>query len=116
MLSSAILSEQSVHADVASVITGLYTEHNALLRQHIETTGISAPTVVGVDWRLDYAIRSKNSGRESAPVFYVCLKVKDRGLYRDIKMMASLEELQDMLSKLRDANKQVERVLNTAES
>ena len=98
------------------MIGTLYAEHGQMLRQHIESTGIVAPTIVGVDWRLDYAIRSKHSGRESAPIFYVCLKVKDRNLYRDINMMASLEELQDMLSKLRDANKQVERTLNMADS
>ena len=62
--------------------------------------GINAPAIIGVDWRLDYSIRSKNAGRENVPLFFVSLKVKDRGLIRDVNMIATLEELQDMLSKV----------------
>lgn len=64
-------------------------------------TGIAAPSIVGIDWRLDYSIRSKNAGRENTTMFYVALRVKDRGVIRDINMMATMEELQDLLSKVR---------------
>jgi len=63
--------------------------------------GIAAPTIIGVDWRLDYSIKSKNAGRENASMFFVSLKVKDRGVVREINMIASIEELQDLLSKVR---------------
>lgn len=63
-------------------------------------TGIASPAIVGVDWRLDYSIRSKYAGRENAPIFFVSLKVKDRGLLRYINMTASIQELQDLLSKV----------------
>ena len=53
-----------------------------------------------MDWRLDYSIKSKNAGRENASVFFVSLKVKDRGVVREINMIASIEELQDLLSKV----------------
>lgn len=68
-------------------------------------------------------------------MYFVVLKVKDRGLPREIQMMASSEDLQDMLAKVtvlnllawttggvfyelclhqvKDAVKQVERVMNT---
>jgi len=65
---------------------------------------------------LDYAIRSKRLGKDNAPLFFVALKVKDGSSMRDVVFLASLEEMQDLLSKVRDAVKQVERVLNVAES
>ena len=68
---------------------------------------------MGVNWRLDYAIRSKHGGRGNVPVFFLNLKLKDRGVIRDVEVVASQEELQDMLSKVRDAVKQTERILNT---
>jgi hypothetical protein len=34
-------------------------------------------------------------------MFYIALRVKDRGVIRDINMIASMEELQDLLSKVR---------------
>lgn len=64
------------------------------------STGIVLPTIVGIDWRLDYSIKSKNAGRENVTMFYVSLKVKDRGVLKDINMIATIEELQDLLSKV----------------
>ena len=63
-------------------------------------SAIAAPMIVGVDWRLDYSIKSKNAGRENTVMYYVSLKVMDRGVVRDINMIASIEELQDLLSKV----------------
>jgi COMM domain containing 3 len=60
--------------------------------------GISAPMIVDIDWRLDYSIRSKHGGRNNIPMYFVCLKVKDRGLMRNVEMIASLEEMQDLLA------------------
>ena len=50
---------------------------------------------------MDYSIKSKNAGRENASMFFVSLKVKDRGVVREINVIASIEELQDLLSKVR---------------
>ncbi len=63
-------------------------------------TGIAAPTIVGVDWRLDHSINSESTGRANVPMFYVALKVNDRGVFREINMIASLEQMQDLLSKV----------------
>ena len=54
--------------------------------------------IVDIDWRLDYSIRSKHGGRNNIPMYFITLKVKDRGLIRNIDMIASLEEIQDLLA------------------
>jgi hypothetical protein len=56
---------------------------------------------VDIDWRLDYSIRSKHGGRNNIPMYFVNLKVKERGLLRNIEMIASLEEMQDLLASVR---------------
>lgn len=76
--------------------------------------GITTPTIVGVDWRIDYAIRSNSIGRINAPMFFVSLKIHDRGLYRYITMTATNEELQDLLSKVKDAVKQADRGVSSS--
>jgi len=43
----------------------------------------------------------------------VNLLLKEKGIVRDVELIASQEELQDMLSKVRDAVKQTERILKT---
>ena len=74
--------------------------------------GISSPALVGMDWRLDYAVRSKTAGRSISPLFFVTLMVKDRGILRNIEMVATAEQMQDLLAKVRDAVKQTDRLLN----
>lgn len=56
--------------------------------------------IVDIDWRLDYHVRSKQGGRENKPMFFVSLKVKDRGIIKDVDMLASQEELQDLFNKV----------------
>jgi hypothetical protein len=63
--------------------------------------GISLPQLVGVEWRLDYAIRSKQLGKENVPMFFVTLKLKHTDSIRDVTFLATLEEMQDLLSKVR---------------
>jgi len=107
----SVLSECGVISSVSSVLIELYTQHFDTLVAHMEVTGIAAPTIVDIDWRLDYSIRSKHAGRECLPMFFLSLRVKDRGLLRDIEMIASQEDIQDMLAGVRDAVKQVDRVV-----
>ncbi len=95
----------------AYVLVDLYTQHQTTLISHMEATGIAAPSIVGIDWRLDYSVRSKHGGRENIPMFFVTLNVQDRGVIRDIDMIASQEEMKDMLSRVKEAVRSVGKVV-----
>lgn len=58
-------------------------------------------------------MHSKNIGKINSYMFLISLKIKDRNIIRYINMIANHEELQDMLSKVKDAIKQTDRVLNS---
>lgn len=100
-----ILTENNVDAQSAAYksIMELYEKYRVELVSHIQATGIAAPTIVDVAWRLDHSIRSKHGGRENMAIYFVTLQVNDRGIIRDIEIMANLEEMQDLTSKLKDA-------------
>ena len=99
-----------VGSTIAKSISELYHQHQNSIVEHLEKIGISHPTIVGMDWRLDYSVKSKHGGKVNSPNFLVCLRVKDGGLPRDIDWVATPEDMQDMLSKVKDAIKQVDRV------
>ena len=103
-----------MNEETMDMLRDLYESNKDTLVQHLERTGIGAPELIGVDWRLDYAIRSKHGGRGNLPMFFVNLKLKDRGLVRDIEMVCNQEELEDMLAKVKDAVKQTERILQAS--
>lgn len=111
---SSLLKEQLVDSNISTSIVEMYSTHFETLVKHMENTCISAPEIVGLEWRLDYSLTSKNGGRVNSPMYLVTLRVKERGLVREMDMIASREEVQDMLSKLKDAVKQVERLLNSS--
>mmetsp|Transcript_6839 Transcript_6839/g.23037 ORF Transcript_6839/g.23037 Transcript_6839/m.23037 type:complete len:202 (-) Transcript_6839:44-649(-) len=96
---------------VAEALAASYASHRAALTEHLLGTGPSFPSIVGLDWRLDHSVRSKRGGRDNAPLYFLSVKVKEAGVVRDVQMLASFEQVQDMLAKVRDAVKQVERVL-----
>ncbi len=67
-----------------------------------------------MSWRLDYQVRSGDGGREKNLIYYVSLKVAEgvggRNVERTIDFEASPEEMVDLLSKVKDAVKQVDRL------
>lgn len=109
-------------------ISSFYQKHRVVLIDYIEKSGSTVgvvPEIVDIDWRLDYALNSRNSSARTplppTPQFFVTLTVRDHrgadksgyGVLREIQMIANEEELQDMLAKVRDAVKQIDRILNT---
>jgi hypothetical protein len=114
LLYSEVLIEQGLSGDIANLIATLYDQNRDILIQRISDTVISFPALVNISWRLNYDVRSKHGGRENVPSFLVTLELKDRGFIRYVDMVMTSEQLQDMNIKMRDALKQVDRILNTA--
>lgn len=109
---TGILEEYGVLAPKINQVLGLFEQGRDQLRWTLRRTGIAKTTVVGCDWRLDYHVRSSATGMERAPVYFVALKTKkSNGELEDIKFTCSLEQMQDLLSVVRDATKQIERVM-----
>lgn len=113
---SSLLAEHAITGEGANLMIELYEQHRDNIISHLEATGvnfilhnsmtnwvnlvtgIAAPNIVDIDWRLDYSVRSKHGGRNNIPMYFLSLKVRDRGLLRNVDMIASLEELQDLLA------------------
>ena len=123
----------------AQSVAAVYASASGLLRsQTLSAVSDAFPRIVGVDWRLDYEIRSSVVERIDEPRFLVSLKTSRgvgsaevrfappcmglRGPVRpptlaivrqdsDVKFTCSVNEMTDLVTKLRDATKQVERIL-----
>jgi hypothetical protein len=108
---SSSLEEGRLSSGRAQYLAGKYDASRVALRAKLGGISVMFPRVVGVDWRLDYYIKSNAIEKVDVPVYFVCLKIKQPDdTLRDVPFSASLQELQDMLSKLQDAAKQVERI------
>lgn len=105
------MQEQGLQPQTVEILLAFYEQQLPTMTQHLAKIGIDFAQVVGIDWRLDHDIKSRSAGKDGVPVFYVTLQVIERGEQRPVHFTASLEELQDLLGKVRDAVKEVDRVL-----
>eukprot|EP01102_Stenamoeba_stenopodia_P004173 TRINITY_DN1437_c0_g1_i1.p1 TRINITY_DN1437_c0_g1~~TRINITY_DN1437_c0_g1_i1.p1 ORF type:complete len:224 (-),score=70.86 TRINITY_DN1437_c0_g1_i1:130-708(-) len=106
------LEENRVDKEQIAYFVKKYETHKKALRDLLSTTSFNYPHIVGVDWRLDYQIKSSRVERVDAATYFIKLKAKtNEGQNKDVEFNCSLEQLQDLVVKLKDASKQVDRIL-----
>ncbi|XP_038044419.1 COMM domain-containing protein 3-like [Patiria miniata] len=70
------------------------------------------PHIVDVDWRLDYYMKSNHKDKVNEATYLITLKTEEGGLNRktkDVQFCCSLEQLQDLVGKLKDATRSLEK-------
>lgn len=64
--------------------------------------------MVDISWRLDFFVKSDSLDAIRTPLYFITLKTQQPdGSLKDVKFTCNLQELQDLLFKLKDAEKQV---------
>jgi len=106
---SHILEECKFLPDRISQITTVYEKSKPLIRSMLSQIGTTPPHIVDVSWRLDYSMKSNVISRGSQPVYLINLKTQQADDSKDIQLSCSLDQLQDLVGKLRDACKSLER-------
>eukprot|EP01133_Synstelium_polycarpum_P010860 gene10860-12650_t len=80
------------------------------IRKTLSITNFHFPHVIDVNWRLDYFMKSNSMEKINTPVYLVNLTTeKEEGEKGHIEFACTLDQLQDLVFKLRDAQKQIER-------
>ncbi|XP_005098094.1 COMM domain-containing protein 3 [Aplysia californica] len=72
----------------------------------------SFPHIVDVDWRLDYYIKNNHLEKVNSAVYLISLKTEVPGSndIQEVQFSCSLEQLQDLVGKLKDATKCMEKL------
>ena len=84
-------------------------------RPHIQallsSTRTVFPHIVDVDWRLDYYVKNKYLDKVNNPTYLISLKTEEssKNGYSDVQFSCSMEQLQDLVGKLKDACKSLEK-------
>ena len=119
----SILQEYKISPERRSFFAKLYDVNYSELRGLLARTGFNFPHIVGVDWRMDYCIKSDTLAHIGKPVYFVSLQTEKNlklpevgdvdvveSTKEQVEFTCNLEELQDLVSKMKDAVKQMERV------
>lgn len=106
------LDEEGVPDLIQAYATGIYDKYRAKIRSNVlaGASSVRRPRVVDIDWRLDYYLKNNEVEGISIPVYFVRLHTRNNdGTPGKVEFTCSLEELQDLVAKLKDASKQTER-------
>lgn len=104
---TSFMEEAGVNADHIASLLKCYHHNLPAFREVLNRSGFSFPKVVDIQWRLDQHIRSSNVNQVRKPVYFVTLKTQQQdGSVADVNFTANLQELTDLVRKLKDALKQ----------
>lgn len=107
--------------DKLTLFGQLFTQSKPAVRRELgKTAGVALPRLVDLEWRLDYVVRSSDPDMPPVPVYFVKLHVaRPPKLDVDdvnvassytIDLSLSVEQMQDLLLTVRDANHQAARL------
>lgn len=109
---SAILEDCKFDPDRIEAFIKAFEVVKQELRAVLSNIGSQFPHIVDVDWRLDYYLKNNHLDKMNEPVYFITLKTEegDQQGTKNIQFSCSIEQLQDMVGKLKDATKSMERL------
>jgi hypothetical protein len=111
---SRLMDEYGLPEARMKLVSTLYNAQKLRVRDILGQTGVDLPNLVDADWRLGYEVHSSATGAMHTPKYNLRLKTKNSaGQLETIEFTCTRQQLKDMLLKVKDATKQVERVLDT---
>ena len=114
---SDALEEVGVAADRSSAIITVLNREQEAIRANLMSTTFSNPKILDVQWRVDHSVRTKYMDQMGKPTFLITIITSGNGDGKargETSFACSKEELQSLVSKLKDACTQVDRILGTS--
>jgi len=106
----AILEDIKMSSSKIETLSARYSEQKSSIRQMLSITSFHFPHIVDVSWRLDYLIKSNSVEKINTPLYRIALKTEEpEGKTKTVEFSCTMDQLQDLVSKLKDATKQIER-------
>ncbi|KAG8234145.1 hypothetical protein J437_LFUL014512 [Ladona fulva] len=110
---ASILEEKRFDPPRLDKVLKLYSVVKHKLQAQLSGIGSFPPHVVDATWKLDYVIKSDNLEYKSGPQYLVNLLTEvPGGGEKKIQFACTMEEMQDLVGKLREAAKLMEKVAN----
>ncbi|KAL4222375.1 COMM domain containing 3 [Mactra antiquata] len=109
---SSVLEECKYTNERIDVFNKVFTSKKPLMQILLSSVGTSPPHIVDVNWRLDYYIKNNHMERVNEAVYLIELKTEVPGTSetKDVQFSCTQEQLQDLVGKLKDACKCLEKI------
>ncbi|XP_029955932.1 COMM domain-containing protein 3 [Salarias fasciatus] len=106
---SSSLEELTFTADRIEIFYSAYQKHKKELEHILASIGRRPPQINDVTWRLEYHMKNGQLDKVNEPFYMLSLKTEKDGCPEDVDFTCTMEQLQDLVGKLKDAAKSVEK-------
>uniref|UniRef100_A0A3B3YBB2 COMM domain-containing protein 3 n=1 Tax=Poecilia mexicana TaxID=48701 RepID=A0A3B3YBB2_9TELE len=106
---SSCLEELTFSTDRIEIFFSTYQKHKKDIEHLLSSMGRRPPHINDVSWRLQYHMKNGQLDKINEPFYLISLNTENEGSSEDINFTCTTEQLQDLVSKLKDAAKSVEK-------
>ncbi|XP_072306772.1 COMM domain-containing protein 3 isoform X1 [Eucyclogobius newberryi] len=107
---SSCLEELSYSAEKIEIFHSEYEKHKTDIVKLLSCIGRRRPEINDVSWRLQYQIKSGQVDKVDEPFYLITLNTENEArTCEDVNFTCTVEQLQDLVGKLKDAAKSMER-------
>ncbi|XP_075907262.1 COMM domain-containing protein 3 [Nelusetta ayraudi] len=106
---SSCLEELSFAAERIEIFCSAHEKHKKELGHLLGSIGRGPPRINDVSWRLQYNTKKGHVDKVNEPFYAISLSTEKAGCSEDINFTCTVEQLQDLVGKLKDAAKSVEK-------
>ncbi|XP_076234145.1 COMM domain-containing protein 3 [Calliopsis andreniformis] len=90
----------------------VYISNKQTIQSELESIGNNPPHIIDVDWRLDYRVKLDTCDSLGAPLYHVRLRTKEHETINHITFSCTIQQLQELVFKLKDAIRYSEKLTN----
>ncbi|XP_033639279.1 COMM domain-containing protein 3-like [Asterias rubens] len=108
---STLLEDCKWNTDRTNGFINVFLDQKEEVRVLLGNIRQSHPHIVDVDWRLDYYMKSNHVDKINEASYLITLKTEEglQNATKDVQFSCSLEQLQDLVGKLKDASRSLEK-------
>ncbi|XP_029313500.1 COMM domain-containing protein 3 [Cottoperca gobio] len=106
---SSCLEELSFSAERIDIFYNAHQKNKKELERLLASIGRCPPHVNDASWRLQYHVKNSQVDKINEPFYCISLNTENEGSSEDVNFTCTVEQLQDLVGKLKDAAKSVEK-------
>ncbi|XP_031837740.1 COMM domain-containing protein 3 [Nomia melanderi] len=89
-----------------------YINNKKTIQSRLELIGNNPPHIIDVDWHLDYRVKLDTCNSLGVPLYHVRLSTKEHERINHITFSCTIQQLQELVFKLKDAIRYSEKLTN----
>ncbi|KAM4606057.1 COMM domain-containing protein 3 [Polymixia lowei] len=109
---SSCLEDVTFNVERIEIFYNSYQKYKEELEGFLASIGRSPPHINDVSWRLEYHMKNGHVHKVNEPCYLLSLNVENGGMggsSEDINFSCTVEQLQDLVGKMKDAAKSLEK-------